>query len=58
MLRETGLLVLNYPNYVFRNWHGTLLMIVVLILSVMVNTFFSQKLHIVVCSDSKSLWVR
>ena len=46
-----GLLVLNYPEtYVFRNWHGTLLTIMVLSASVAFNTFFAQKLHLVVWS--------
>jgi hypothetical protein len=49
---NAGLLVLNYPEtYVFKNWHGTLLTISVLSLSVTFNTFFAQKLHLVVCRD-------
>lgn len=48
--QATGLLVLNYPDsYVHRNWHGTLLTIAILGLSVTFNTFFAQKLHLVVC---------
>jgi hypothetical protein len=46
---STGLLVLNYPEtYVFRSWHGTLLTMAILSLSVLINTFFAQKLHLVV----------
>lgn len=45
----TALLVLNYPDtYVFKSWHGTLLTIAILSLSVTFNTFFAQKLHLVV----------
>jgi len=45
----TGLLVLNYPeSYVFKSWHGTLLTMAILCLSVTFNTFLAQKLHLVV----------
>ncbi|KAJ6021942.1 Amino acid/polyamine transporter I [Penicillium herquei] len=33
-----GLLVLNYPDYVFERWHGTLLMVAELLLCVLVNS--------------------
>lgn len=50
-LNVTALLVLNYPDtYVFKSWHGTLFTIAILSLSVTFNTFFAQKLHLVVIS--------
>jgi hypothetical protein len=56
MLHATGLLVLNYPEtYIFRSWHGTLLTMAILSLSVLFNTFFAQKLHLVVCVKSARL---
>lgn len=33
-----GLLVLNYPDYIYQRWHGTLLMWAALLLCVFVNT--------------------
>lgn len=33
-----GLLVLNYPNYEFQRWHGTLLHIAIVVVSFFVNT--------------------
>jgi hypothetical protein len=33
-----GLLVLNYPTYVYERWHGTLILYAVLLVSVFVNT--------------------
>jgi hypothetical protein len=49
MGKRTGLLVLNYPDtYIFKSWHGTLLTMAILCLSVTFNTFFAQKLHLVV----------
>ena len=49
MQNATALLVLNYPEtYVFKSWHGTLFTIAILNLSVTFNTFFAQKLHLVV----------
>jgi hypothetical protein len=56
----TGLLVLNYPEtYIFRSWHGTLLTMAILSLSVLINTFFAQKLHLVVhISPAKPAGVR
>lgn len=40
-----GLLVLNYPWYVYERWHGTLLMLAVLLFAVMFNTLLAQRLH-------------
>jgi hypothetical protein len=52
-----ALLVLNYPEtYVFKSWHGTLLTIAILSLSVTFNTFFAQKLHLVVPSLYNDLY--
>lgn len=42
-----GLLVLNYPNYVFEQWHGTLLTIAVAAFAVIFNTFFATKLPLI-----------
>jgi choline transport protein len=42
-----GLIVLNYPDYVFQRWHGTLLIIAVLAFSVFFNTFLAQRLALV-----------
>ena len=56
--RATALLVLNYPeSYVFKSWHGTLFTIAILSLSITFNTFFAQKLHLVVIAfrDDSSL---
>jgi choline transport protein len=36
--------VLNIESYVYRKWHGSLLTIAVLLLSVLFNTFFARKL--------------
>ncbi|KAK8086761.1 amino acid transporter [Apiospora phragmitis] len=33
-----GVVVLNYPDYVFQNWHGTLIAILIVILLVVLNT--------------------
>ena len=33
-----GLLVLNYPEYVFERWHGTLLLYAALLICVLINT--------------------
>lgn len=33
-----GLLVLNYPDYVYQQWHGTLLMFAALVVCVLVNS--------------------
>jgi choline transport protein len=42
-----GLIVLNYPNYVFQRWHGTLLTCAVASFSVFFNTFLAKKLPLV-----------
>ena len=42
-----GLLVLNYPNYVYERWHGTLLTCAVATFSVFFNTFLAKKLPLV-----------
>ena len=39
-----GLLILNYPDYVFERWHGTLLFHAVLLFSLFVNTFLGALL--------------
>jgi choline transport protein len=39
--------VLNYPNYVFERWHGTLLTCAVASFSVFFNTFLAKKLPLV-----------
>ncbi|KAI9706796.1 MAG: hypothetical protein M1820_004767 [Bogoriella megaspora] len=39
-----GLIVLNDENYVFQNWHGTLLTIAVVSFSIIFNTVFAAKL--------------
>jgi choline transport protein len=39
--------VLNYPNYVFQRWHGTLLTCAVASFSVFFNTFLAKKLPLV-----------
>jgi choline transport protein len=42
-----GLLVLNNPDYVFENWHGTLLVIAITAFCIIFNTFLAKKLPIV-----------
>ncbi|EME41161.1 hypothetical protein DOTSEDRAFT_135799 [Dothistroma septosporum NZE10] len=42
-----GLLVLNYPSYVYERWHGTLLVIAVLICGALFNIFLATRLHLV-----------
>lgn len=42
-----GLLVLNYPWYDSKPWHGTLLIIAVLAFAVAFNTLLAQQLHII-----------
>ncbi|KAK7948485.1 amino acid transporter [Apiospora aurea] len=37
-LELQGIVVLNYPNYTFQNWHGTLVSILIAILLVVLNT--------------------
>lgn len=39
-----GLLVLNYPSYVFERWHGTLLLYAVVLFALFVNTFLASQL--------------
>ena len=39
-----GLLVLNYPNYVYAQWQGTLLLYAALLVSVFVNTVAARLL--------------
>ncbi|MCJ1465810.1 hypothetical protein MMC07_004429 [Pseudocyphellaria aurata] len=39
-----GLIVLNYPNYVFERWHGTLLLYVIMIISLIFNTILARQL--------------
>ena len=39
-----GLLILNYPDYEFQRWHGTLLFWAALALALFVNTFLSRLL--------------
>jgi choline transport protein len=39
-----GLLILNYPDYNFQNWHGTLLFYAVLFFSLFVNTYLGRLL--------------
>lgn len=38
---------MNYPWYEYQRWHGTLLIIAVLLFSVIFNTIFAQQLHLV-----------
>lgn len=42
-----GLLVLNYPSYVYERWHGTLLVIAVSFIAVIFNTVFVKQLPMV-----------
>lgn len=42
-----SLIALNHPEYVPQRWHGTLLIIAVLALSVLFNVFLAQRLHLV-----------
>ena len=39
-----GLLVLNYPNYDFKRWHGTLLLYAVILLAMLFNTYLAKQL--------------
>lgn len=39
-----GLLVLNYPNYDFKRWHGTLLLFSVILLASLFNTYLAKQL--------------
>jgi hypothetical protein len=38
------LFVLNLPNYVFHNWHGTLLVIAISIVCIIFNTILAKRL--------------
>ena len=42
-----GLIVLNYPDYVYQNWHGTLLTIAVVLVCAIFNTFLAKRLPLV-----------
>ena len=42
-----GLLVLNYPSYVFERWHGTLLVFAVAGFAVVFNTVLAKKLPLI-----------
>lgn len=42
-----GLLVLNYPTYIFEQWHGTLLVIATTAFCIIFNTFLAQILPMV-----------
>src|SRR5271163_170014 len=42
-----GLIVLNYPTYVYKRWHGTLLTCAVASFSVIFNTFLAKKLPLI-----------
>jgi len=39
-----GLLVLNYPDYIFERWHGTLLVIAVVSFGCLFNIFLAKQL--------------
>lgn len=42
-----GLLILNYPNYVYEGWHGTLLVIAVTVFCILFNVFLAKRLPFV-----------
>lgn len=42
-----GLLVLDNPDYVFENWHGTLLVIAITAFCIIFNTFLAKRLPMV-----------
>lgn len=42
-----GLVVINYPGYVYENWHGTLIAIAVALFSVLFNTVLARKLPLI-----------
>jgi len=42
-----GLLVLNYPDYEFQRWHGTVLVIAVTSFAMIFNTFAASRLPVV-----------
>ena len=39
-----GLIVLNHPDYIFHRWHGTLLIIAIMLVSLAINTIFARLL--------------
>ena len=39
-----GLLVLNKPDYVFERWHGTLLVLLLMVVALLFNTFLARRL--------------
>ncbi|KUJ14245.1 amino acid transporter-like protein [Mollisia scopiformis] len=39
-----GLLVLNYPTYVFERWHGTLLLYALIVIGLVINTWLARLL--------------
>ena len=39
-----GLLVLNYPNYVYERYHGTLLLYAILLVALIFNTILARQL--------------
>ena len=39
-----GLLILNYENYVYEGWHGTLLVIAVTLFCIIFNVFLAKRL--------------
>ncbi len=42
-----GLLVLNYPEYVWQQWHGTLLVVAITAFCIVFNTFLARRLPLV-----------
>lgn len=42
-----GLLVLNYPEYVFEQWHGTLLVVAITTFCIIFNTVLAKRLPMV-----------
>ncbi|PGH16040.1 hypothetical protein AJ79_02020 [Helicocarpus griseus UAMH5409] len=42
-----GLIILNYPEYTPERWHGTLMMIAVVIIAVIFNTLLIKKLPVI-----------
>ena len=39
-----GLLILNYDNYVYQGWHGTLMVIAVTVFCIVFNIFLAKRL--------------
>lgn len=39
--------MLNYESYVFERWHGTLLVILIILFSAVFNTLLATRLHLV-----------